>query len=412
MGIIHKSYIIMEQNNINILVSKYLLGKATPEELSALEQMKNEYPHIAELLEQLKDEDGFSKRYSEYMEVDKDKALSQFKEKMFINQEDIPTEETTQRKTSFFVLRPYLLRIAAVVLCLIAVGAGWWYKDYTKVTPPEIAQEVRKAMEQSEVSGKNMARVETLSDIIQEKSMGDNESSQQLAQAYEIIQENYNLEDLRRITTVHDREFWVTLDDGTLVHLNYNSKIIYPEKFGRNNREVILDGEAYFMVAKDRSRKFIVHTPDGDVTVHGTEFHVNTRSNVQNADVNKASTEVVLVKGSVSVTSNSNEQMLRPGQMASLNAQRSTINITNVDTEPYVAWNLGEFSFREWTMEKVMTVMARWYNREVIFKSNEARNVKISGDYYRYDDVEPIMESLELVTGLRITVKSDKIYIE
>lgn len=412
MGIINKSYIIMEQNNINILVSKYLLGTATPEELSMLEQITKEYPHIAELLKKIKEEDGLSKHYSEYMEVDKEKALSHFKEKMFINQEDIPTEETTQRKTSFFTLHSYLLRIAAVVLCLIAVGAGWWYKDYTKVTPPEIAQEVRKAMEQSEVRGKNMAKVETLSDIIQEKSMGDSESPQQLAQAYEIIQDNYDLEDLRRITTVHDREFWVTLDDGTLVHLNYNSKIIYPEKFGRNNREVILDGEAYFMVAKDRSRKFIVHTPDGDVTVHGTEFNINTRCKKQHADANMKSTEVVLVKGSVSVTSNNNEQMMRPGQMATLNTQRSTINITNVDTEPYVAWNIGEFSFREWTMEKVMTVMARWYNREVIFKSNEARNVKISGDYDRYDDVEPIMESLELVTGLRITVKSDKIYIE
>lgn len=411
-GIIHKSYIIMEHNNINLLVSKYLLGTATPEELSALKQMIIEYPHIAELLKKIEEEDGLLKHYSEYMEVDKDKALFHFKEKMSVTPEIISTEETTQRNTSFFVLHSYLLRIAAVVLCLIAVGAGWWYMDYTKVTPPEIAQEVRKAMEQSEVSGKSMARVETFSDFIQEESMGDNESPQQLAQVYEIIQENYNLEDLRRITTVHDREFWVTLDDGTLVHLNYNSKIIYPEKFGRNNREVILDGEAYFMVAKDRSRKFIVHTPDGDVTVHGTEFHVNTHGRDQSADANKTSTEVVLVKGSVSVSSNSNEQMMRPGQMASLNAQRSIINITNVDTEPYVAWNIGEFSFREWTMEKVMAIMARWYNREVVFKSQEARNVKISGDYDRYDDVEPIMESLELVTGLRITVKSDKIYIE
>ena len=300
----------MEHNNINLLVSKYLLGTATPEELSALEQMIIEYPHIAELLKKIEEEDGLLKHYSEYMEVDKDKALFHFKEKMSVTPEIISTEETTQRNTSFFVLHSYLLRIAAVVLCLIAVGAGWWYMDYTKVTPPEIAQEVRKAMEQSEVSGKNMARVETFSDFIQEESMGDNESPQQLAQVYEIIQENYNLEDLRRITTVHDREFWVTLDDGTLVHLNYNSKIIYPEKFGRNNREVILDGEAYFMVAKDRSRKFIVHTPDGDVTVHGTEFHVNTHGRDQSADANKTSTEVVLVKGSVSVSSNSNEQMM------------------------------------------------------------------------------------------------------
>ena len=54
MGIIHKSYIIMEQNNINILVSKYLLGTATTEELSALKQLTLEYPHIAELLKKNK----------------------------------------------------------------------------------------------------------------------------------------------------------------------------------------------------------------------------------------------------------------------------------------------------------------------------------------------------------------------
>ena len=185
----------MEHNNINLLVSKYLLGTATPEELSALKQMIIEYPHIAELLKKIEEEDGLLKHYSEYMEVDKDKALFHFKEKMSVTPEIISTEETTQRNTSFFVLHSYLLRIAAVVLCLIAVGAGWWYMDYTKVTPPEIAQEVRKAMEQSEVSGKNMARVETFSDFIQEESMRDNESPQQLAQVYEIIQENYNLED-------------------------------------------------------------------------------------------------------------------------------------------------------------------------------------------------------------------------
>ena len=110
MGIIHKSYIIMEQNNINILVSKYLLGTATTEELSALKQLTLEYPHIAELLKKIKEEDGLSKHYSEYMEVDKEKALSHFKEKMYINRENIPTEETTQRNTSFFVLHSYLLR--------------------------------------------------------------------------------------------------------------------------------------------------------------------------------------------------------------------------------------------------------------------------------------------------------------
>lgn len=400
----------MEQNNINILVSKYLLGTATQEELSALDQIKNEYPHIAELLKQMKEEDGFAEHYSAYMEVDKDKALLHFKENMFINQENNSKKETTQRNTSFFVLHSYLLRIAAVVLCLIAVGAGWWYSDYTKVTPPEIAQEVKQAMEQSDVSGKNVAKVETPADLIREEE--SNGSTPQLAQAYEVIQENYDLEDLRRITTVHDKEFWVTLDDGTLVHLNYNSRIIYPEKFGRKNREVILEGEAYFMVAHDRSRKFIVHTPDGDVTVHGTEFNVNTRAEVQNADVNKTSTEVVLVKGSVSVTAKGKEQMMRPGQMAMLDAQRSTINITSVDTEPYVAWNVGRFTFDTQPLEKIMNIICRWYNMEVVFEKQSIEDIEITGVLKKYESLDSSLEAIETITGLHIETKGNTIIIK
>ncbi len=411
----------MEQNNVNILVSKYLLGTATPEEMSLLGQMKREYPHMAELLRDLEEEDSLARHYSEYMEIDKDTALQRFKEKTFARQEETSSEEPSRSQTQLFGLHNILLKVAAVALALIAVGAGWWYSDYTKVTPPEIAQEVRQAMRQSEETGKNVAKVETPSALSPRKAVISEEASSQLAQAYEVIQENYDLEDLRRVTTVHDKEFWVTLDDGTLVHLNYNSKIIYPEKFGRKDREVILDGEAYFMVAKDRSRKFVVHTPDGDVTVLGTEFNVNTRAEVltdeegndsySSPESEQVTTEVVLTKGSITASMNGNEVSLRPGQKVIFDTQHTSLNISEVDTEPYVAWNTGTFVFNDVALGKVMDVLSRWYRMKTVFESDDLKNIKLYSNFDRYGDIEPILKGIGIVTGLEIRIHDNTITV-
>lgn len=79
------------------------------------------------------------------------------------------------------------------------------------------------------------------------------------------------------LVTKKDKEFWMVLDDGTYVHLNYNTTLIYPNHFVGSERKVKLKGEAYFIVANDsKKRPFIVETANGDVHDYGTEFNVNT----------------------------------------------------------------------------------------------------------------------------------------
>ncbi|MBR1462050.1 MAG: DUF4974 domain-containing protein, partial [Prevotella sp.] len=211
--------------------------------------------------------------------------------------------------------------------------------------------------------------------------------------------------------------FWLTLEDGTLVHLNYNTRLIYPEKFGRGDRNVILDGEAYFMVAKDKSRPFIVHTPQGDVKVYGTEFNVNTRTEVRGEHKQDksltATTTVVLVKGSVSVIpTGGKETMLKPGQQATVNGQWSTVNVENVDVEPYVAWNEGKFSFRNWQLERIMDVLSRWYGYSVEYRDSSIRQLTFSGNFNRYEKIRPTMDFISEVAGLKIEIKQNKIIIE
>ena len=340
--------------------------------------------------------DELNERYETFSAIDDEEALRRIRQ-----QAGIKSPATMRRR----------LRYAAAMLVLIVAGAGYWYAQYTRVTPPEISQSVQLAMQQSKQSGMADAVIEAdgewwkdegpphPSSLIPHPSSSIPHPSSPILHPSSLTKEQ--LLSARRITTRHDKEFWLTLDDGTLVHLNYNTRLIYPEEFGRGDRNVILDGEAYFMVAKDKSRPFIVHTTNGDVKVYGTEFNVNTSH----------STSVVLVKGSVSVTpTGGREIMLKPGQQLTLTDNQPSV--TQVDTAPYVAWNEGKFFFEEWPLERIMQVIARWYGREVEFTTDEIKQQRYSGNFDRYEDIRPTMEAIETITGLKITFAPDRLIIE
>jgi len=317
------------------------------------------------------------------------------------------------------------LRYAAAVLILIVAGGAYWYSQYTKVTPPEITEAVQLAMQQSKESGMHDAKIEPIQrEEITTDPFGWNQKEKEITESsykepqgssvlnHSVSQDNSStltkeqLLAARRITTKHDKEFWMTLEDGTLVHLNYNSRLIYPEKFGRGDRNVILDGEAYFMVAKDKSRPFIVHTLQGDVRVYGTEFNVNTRK--ENNGVS-----VVLVKGSVGFTAVSGkETMMLPGQELTVNNSYPTaVTVNEVDLAPYIAWNEGKFTFQDWPLERVMEVMSRWYGYHVRFGNDQLKQIGISGKLGRYNEAETTMDAIATITGLDITIKGNEIII-
>ena len=390
---------------IKDIILKSIYGRLTDEEQQLFADWLSQRDH-ARLYERIRatiDE----KQAVEYLaSIDVERALAKVKGAQYagpsVGAEDSAETDGRQQTAAFVTLRSPLFRIAAALVLLI-VGGTFWYREHTRVTPPVVSEAVELAMQQSAekglqgavvVSGNGQKKVVTTQDLT--RYHVDDDFAEQLAEA-------------RRITTYQDKEYWVTLDDGTLVHLNYDSRLIYPEKFG-DRRDVILEGEAYFMVAKDKSRQFVVHTPQGDVKVYGTEFNVNTRSKGGDGNDN-GGLSVVLVKGSVSFTpARGKEQMLTPGQELSIvNAQ---LSINEVDTAPYVAWNEGKFFFEEWPLERIMEVMARWYGREVEFKSDDIKQLKYSGNFDRYEDIHPTMEAIETITGLKITLTPDKIIIE
>lgn len=376
---------LSEADRISSLLLKRMAGTLTQEEKAEVDTWTAQSQQRQTYADLLDDTNFLQEEYHRQKDIDAHQALRRMQQRIDGN-----------RPAS-----PVVLRYAvAAVLTVFIVGGLFWYWQYAKVVPPTISAEVQEAMVQSVESGRQEALVEPVAAISQDK----HQVVKILKQTFNITSDDVveQLLEAKRITTRSDREYWLTLPDGSLVHLNYNTHVIYPERFIGDTRDVILDGEAYFMVAKDRRHPFIVHTPQGDIKEYGTEFNVSTRG--------EAGTEVVLVDGSISVTpTNGKEQMMQPGQMAKLSTADCQLSTTDVD--PYVAWNTGKFSFHDQPLGKILEVIGRWYGYQVLFASDDLKQITLTGSFSRYEDVHPILRSLETATESQITINHSEINV-
>lgn len=403
----------------NIILSHIILGEATEEELRFIKENCS-----SEELSEILDATDLAGRYRLYDSIDEKAAYEKIRALLFDKEEEKPAVvPLTQKRNPIYRT---LLRVAAVVLFVVAGAGYWWYRDYTKVTPPEISQEVLAAIQTSKKIGKSEASKETITagkaaatsfkgsfseEILQQLlARIDNKKTGSAKTRNEEAEKAEDQASLELLTTHRDKEFWMTLDDGTMVHMNANSRIIYPEQFGRGVREVILSGEAYFMVAKDKSRPFVVHTLHGDVKVYGTEFDVNTRARGKSGN-SRNCTGVVLVKGSVGVTpAESREFMLTPGQQIIIN-ENDAPAISAADIRPYVAWNTKKFDFDNYPMDGLMEIIYRWYNIDYVIEDPRINKTLVSGSISRYDTIEPLLNAISKITGYEVLIRDNTIYI-
>lgn len=160
----------------------------------------------------------------------------------------------------------------------------------------------------------------------------------------------------------------LTLSDGTLVTLNADSKISYPTSFDNGDREVELQGEAYFHVQKTINRsKFIVKTRGQKIEVLGTRFNVNAYPETDR-------TQTTLEEGSVVVSAQDIPQSaiyLKPNEQATL--QHGTLNSRHINLEEVLSWKKGQFYFNGNNTEEVMQQIARWYNIDIIYKRSKSK---------------------------------------
>lgn len=157
--------------------------------------------------------------------------------------------------------------------------------------------------------------------------------------------------------------------DGTKVYINSDSKLRYPKKFALNTREVYLEGEAYFVVAKNKHRPFIVNLNSSAIQVLGTSF--NVQDYPESKDV-----IVCLYEGAINLTlPTDKKQNVRPGEKLIYNKESAQCTISRMDDLQRMSmWKQNIIVFRDTPLPEVMRVLNRWYN--VTFKVEDASATK------------------------------------
>lgn len=189
------------------------------------------------------------------------------------------------------------------------------------------------------------------------------------------------------MTTPRAHQYNLELSDGTKVWLNASSSITFPTSFAANERKVILTGEAYFEVAKDKKRPFRVSVNDMQVNVLGTHFNVNAYSD---EDV----VNTTLLEGSVLLTEKNRKVLLRPGQQAQTEKSGSIIVKDDVNLEEVMGWKNGVFYFENASLQSVLRQVSRWYDVDVVFE-NGVPSRTFEGEIQRNLQLSQVLKILE-----------------
>ncbi|MEO8860301.1 MAG: FecR domain-containing protein [Ginsengibacter sp.] len=176
------------------------------------------------------------------------------------------------------------------------------------------------------------------------------------------------------------------LADGSKVWLNAGSSLTYPVLFIGSERKVSVTGEAYFEVAHDASRPFIVNNGSMNVRVLGTHFNVNTFEDDGN-DI-----KVTLLEGSVKVNNANATGLLKPGQQAVVTKEIKVVN--DVDLDLVMAWKNGYFQFDNASLQNVLKEVSRWYDVNVVYEGkNQPR--QFVGEIQRDLSLSEMLKLLE-----------------
>ncbi|WP_198673999.1 FecR family protein [Chitinophaga alhagiae] len=204
------------------------------------------------------------------------------------------------------------------------------------------------------------------------------------------------------LSTPRGGQYKVILPDGTEVWLNAASTLRFPTAFTGKAREVQLNGEAYFEVARNEQMPFSVKVKDMEVQVLGTHFNVM-------AYHDERSIQTTLLEGAVNVRHGGERVRLAPGQQARLGAEgRVTVN-NNVDVEEVVAWKNGYFHFNRESLEGVMRQVSRWYDAEVTYEGQGPVR-EFGGKISRSSSITEVLKILEM-TKVQYRIEGKKIII-
>ena len=374
------------KNEIGHLLQKYFSGTIMPDEQRLLDSWMKEKEEHKQLFDRLRKDTRFAEEYGIFREVDTTRAWETFRVKNGLRRQ--------RRMTTW-------IKYAAVIALPLLIAGVWLLFPRGGERSIPVAQNTKIVKREEspvlEVVGGGKVILEKEKDKMIEAGRGVDvqQSSGMLVYSDSVVSEYVDTNVLR---IPKGGEFKLQLADGTQVYLNSATDLRYPVAFTGPERRVYLKGEAYFEVAKDVEHPFIVVTDDVQVRVYGTSFNVNTLG----AD----GVRTVLVEGKVGIRGQDldREYVLKPNELAFYDRNSRDMKIETVDPDLYTLWRKGIFVFERETLENIMNTLSLWYDMEVFFQSESAKQLHFSGHMKRYEQIEDILHAITDATGVVFTI--------
>ncbi|MBD5233342.1 MAG: DUF4974 domain-containing protein [Bacteroidales bacterium] len=190
----------------------------------------------------------------------------------------------------------------------------------------------------------------------------------------------------------------LTLSDGTRLIANSRTRVLYPEHFEGAERRIYADGEVYLEVAKDADHPFVVESNGFDVKVLGTIFNISNSSD--------STANVVLVEGSVEVTTDRNERVrLKPCDMVDL-VNGEVAALSRVDPKSYTLWTQGLMSLHGIPLASLLNSLADHYHVDFDCAPS-LRDIKVYGKIDLNDNIDTVLYSITQIVPMEIERNGD-----
>ncbi len=406
-----------EKEKYSFLLYKHLEGTLTASEQQQLAQWMSDMPDSRLLLEEMDNDAQLAEALKQYHPGNRQVLESRIWE---VVKSGLPQPQVIP------LYRRNFFRLAAVAAVVLLLTAGIYYSFIYRPAAKLLPQQQQVLVNEVQAPATNRATV-TLADgstvyldsihngqlalqgNVKLIKLANGQIAYHLPAAQAGTASGEILKELQYNTLANPRGSKVIdmqLSDGSHVWLNAGSSVTFPVAFTGNERRVSITGEAYFEIAHDNAKKFIV-TANGTTTeVLGTHFNVNAYGD-------ESDIKITLLEGSVKVSSliTHNSSFIKPGQQATIHhsSNSSFIIHHSVDVEQAIAWKNGLFSFSDADIYTIMRQISRWYGVDVQY--NKAITEKFRFKASRNTGAGNIFKILEATGEVKLKVEGKTVIV-
>ncbi|HYE54378.1 MAG TPA: FecR domain-containing protein [Chitinophagaceae bacterium] len=378
------------------LIFKYIQGELSEQEQQELDAWVEQSDANRALFSEMTNPVRLNTALDEFRKTDKRAGWERLQQRLFV------------AEPKRVIFSGAFFRIAATVILVLLVGGGAWFMTTNNKKGMDEGQALI-AKPTDKKPGEKKAQLVMDGRTIDLEKVFDSTFTEQdgvsIVNGKGVL--SYNSTSAARGTARHTiviprgGEYQVVLEDGTRIWMNSASSLSYPAHFDGKDRRVELTGEAYFEVAPNKQKPFIVQSSDLQIEALGTSFNVMSYAE-------EPSTRTTLVEGKVRVRLGGEAKMLEPGKTAE--TVNGSIKIRPANIAQETGWRDGLFSFHNTGIREVMNQLSRWYDVDVRYEEGVLSN-HITGDIPRSDSLKTALKKLALTGSAKFAIENNSVIV-